>query len=138
MMGMPEMNEPGRRVGASPAVGPAGMTRRRALLSLGAVPAAGVMAAGTAAWAAAPGVAAAGGGSRIMNIVAHEDDDLLFLSPDLLHDLQAGHTVRTVFITAGDAADQVAGGADQQRRYWMAREAGNRAAYAQMSGAPNS
>ena len=37
MMGMPETNEPGRRVGASLLVGPAGMTRRRALLSLGAV-----------------------------------------------------------------------------------------------------
>lgn len=37
MMGMPAMNEPGRRVGASPAVGPAGMTRRRALLSQGKI-----------------------------------------------------------------------------------------------------
>ena len=73
-----------------------------------------------------------------MNIVAHEDDDLLFLSPDLLHDIQAGRTVRTVFITAGDAADNVAGGADQLRKYWMAREAGNRAAYALMNGVPNS
>jgi len=128
---MPEKNEPGRRDGATAS----GLSRRRALLSLGAVPAAGIMAAGTAAWAAAP--AAAGGGSQIMNIVAHEDDDLLFLSPDLLHDIRAGKTVRTVFITAGDAADQIAGGADQQRKYWMAREAGNRAAYAQMSGVPN-
>lgn len=73
-----------------------------------------------------------------MNIVAHEDDDLLFLSPDLLHDIQAGKTVRTVFVTAGDAADQIAGGADQLRKYWMAREKGNRAAYALMAGVPNS
>jgi LmbE family N-acetylglucosaminyl deacetylase len=114
---------------------PRGLSRRRALLTLGAVPAAGLTAAGPAAWAAAP---AAASGNRIMNIVAHEDDDLLFLSPDLLHDIQAGRTVRTVFITAGDAADQIAGGADQQRKYWMAREEGNRAAYALMAGVPNS
>jgi LmbE family N-acetylglucosaminyl deacetylase len=130
---MPDINEPAR---SDRAVAP-GLSRRRALLSLGAVPAAGMMAAGTTAWAAAPAAAAAASGTRIMNIVAHEDDDLLFLSPDLLHDIQAGKTVRTVFITAGDAADQIAGGADQQRRYWLAREAGNRAAYAQMAGVPN-
>src|SRR6266568_9517618 len=35
-----------------------------------------------------------------MNIVAHEDDDILFLSPRLLHDIDAGRCVRTVFITA--------------------------------------
>src|ERR1700694_2302046 len=38
-----------------------------------------------------------------LNIVAHEDDDLLFLSPDLLHAIQAGRAVRTVFVTAGDS-----------------------------------
>jgi hypothetical protein len=38
-----------------------------------------------------------------MNIVAHEDDDILFLSPDLVHDIRHGRCVRTVFVTAGDA-----------------------------------
>jgi len=64
-----------------------------------------------------------------LNIVAHADDDLLFLSPDLLHAIQAGRNVRTVFLTAGDngaAAD-----------YWGRRETGVRAAYAQMSGVAN-
>src|SRR5215475_11483965 len=42
---------------------------------------------------------------RSMNIVAHEDDDLLFLSPDLIHDIQSGRCVRTIFVTAGDAGD---------------------------------
>jgi len=73
-----------------------------------------------------------------MNIVAHEDDDLLFLSPDLLHDIQSGKCVRTVFVTAGDAAERVGGTTDQMRQYWMAREAGSRAAYALMAGVRNS
>ncbi len=67
---------------------------------------------------------------RTLNIVAHEDDDLLFLSPDLLHAIQAGRTVRTVFVTAGDRG----AGAD----YWQNRESGVRAAYAQMCGVANS
>ena len=65
-----------------------------------------------------------------LNIVAHEDDDLLFLSPDLLHAIQAGHTIRTVFLTAGDSG----AGAD----YWQGRESGVQAAYAQMCGIDNS
>ena len=38
-----------------------------------------------------------------MTIVAHEDDSLLFLSPDLMHAIQGGLCIRTVFVTAGDA-----------------------------------
>ena len=64
-----------------------------------------------------------------MQIVAHEDDDLLFLSPDLLHDVQSGRCVRTVVVTAGDAARGTA--------YWQARESGSRAAYARMAGVPD-
>ena len=40
---------------------------------------------------------------RTLNIVAHEDDDLLFLSPDLLHAIQAGRAVATIFLSAGAA-----------------------------------
>jgi len=65
----------------------------------------------------------------LLNIVAHADDDLLFLSPDLLHAIEASRNVRTVFLTAGDS------GADAN--YWGHREAGVRAAYAQMSGVAN-
>jgi hypothetical protein len=61
-----------------------------------------------------------------MNIVAHEDDDLLFLSPDLLHDIQSGRCVRTVFVTAGDAGKGCC--------YWKSREDGIRSAYALMAG----
>ncbi|MDI1464715.1 PIG-L family deacetylase [Catellatospora sp. KI3] len=59
-----------------------------------------------------------------MNIVAHEDDDIIFMNPDLLADTDGSACVRTVFLTAGDAG----GGSD----YWLRREAGAKAAYATM------
>ena len=65
-------------------------------------------------------------GPSVMNIVAHQDDDLLFMSPDLLHDIKDGHCVRTVYVTAGDA------GGDQF--YWLSREQGSEAAYSKMIG----
>ena len=64
-----------------------------------------------------------------MSIVAHEDDSMLFQSPDLLHDIQTGKCVRTVFVTAGDAG--------QDSDYWSSRELGAQAAYAQMAGVAN-
>ncbi|KAL2868158.1 uncharacterized protein BJX67DRAFT_380358 [Aspergillus lucknowensis] len=67
---------------------------------------------------------------QILNIVPHQDDDLLFLSPDLLHNIQTGHAVRTVFITAGDSG--------RGSSYWQDREKGSQAAYALMSDAPDS
>lgn len=65
-----------------------------------------------------------------MQVVAHEDDDLLFQSPDLLHDVQAGRCVRTVFVTAGDA--------ERGEVYWRSRESGSQAAYARMAGVADS
>src|SRR5262245_22237578 len=68
--------------------------------------------------------------TSVMNLVAHEDDDLLFISPDLVHAIGGGGTcVRTVFLTAGDAG--------QDQTYWSGREAGIKAAYAQMAGVAN-
>jgi LmbE family N-acetylglucosaminyl deacetylase len=61
-----------------------------------------------------------------MNIVAHQDDDLLFMNPDNLRDIQAGHCVRTVYITAGDGGNG--------RDYWLSREQGAEAAYSEMTG----
>jgi LmbE family N-acetylglucosaminyl deacetylase len=58
--------------------------------------------------------------------VAHEDDDLLFMNPDIGHELKAGHCVRTVFITAGDAGSG--------SFYWVGRQQGAEAAYASMLG----
>ncbi|OGM41084.1 F5/8 type C domain protein [Aspergillus bombycis] len=64
--------------------------------------------------------------AQTLNIVAHQDDDLLFVSPDVLHEIQAGRRVRTVFLTAGDAGEASTG-------YWEQRQAGSQAAYAQMA-----
>lgn len=62
----------------------------------------------------------------VMNIVAHQDDDLLFMNPDILHDVKSGYCIRTVYVTAGDAGDG--------NFYWLSREHGSEAAYAYMSG----
>jgi len=64
--------------------------------------------------------------STTMNVVAHEDDDLLFLSPDLLHEIQAGQCVRTVYLTAGDSG--------YGKFYWLGRQLGAEAAYGRMLG----
>ena len=61
-----------------------------------------------------------------LNIVAHEDDDLLFMNPSVLHDVQSNRCVVTVFTTAGDAG--------RDETYWGGREAGSEAAYADMAG----
>lgn len=69
------------------------------------------------------------GGARdrgVMSVVAHEDDDLIFQSPDLLHDVQSGRPVRVVYVTAGDAG--------RGQSWWSRREGGPRAAYAEMAG----
>jgi LmbE family N-acetylglucosaminyl deacetylase len=64
-----------------------------------------------------------------LSVVAHEDDDLLFLSPDLIDDINNGRCVRTVYVTAGNA--------NQGASYWQGREAGERAAYAHMAAVPD-
>jgi LmbE family N-acetylglucosaminyl deacetylase len=68
-------------------------------------------------------------GNTIMQIVAHEDDDLLFMNPDLEHSIDAGDCIRTVYVTAGDAG----GG----KFYWLGREQGSEAAYAKLAQVPN-
>ncbi|MBT53002.1 MAG: hypothetical protein CMF72_06330 [Mameliella sp.] len=62
-----------------------------------------------------------------MAIVAHPDDDLLFMNPHIADTIADGDPMTTVFVTAGDAGDESA--------YWEAREMGAKAAYAQMAGA---
>ena len=68
----------------------------------------------------------AAGPDGVMSVVAHEDDDLIFQCPDLLHDVEAGRRVRVVYLTAGDAGNG--------RSWWSKREGGPRAAYAHMAG----
>jgi LmbE family N-acetylglucosaminyl deacetylase len=74
--------------------------------------------------AAALAVASCPSGSTV-NVVAHPDDDLLFLSPGLPRDIAAGRCVTTVFATSGDAGRGTA--------YSRERELGMLAAYAHMA-----
>jgi LmbE family N-acetylglucosaminyl deacetylase len=64
-----------------------------------------------------------------LNVVAHEDDDLLFINPAVSDDIQAGRCVVTLFVTAGDAG--------RMPSYWRAREQGAMAAYAEMAATPD-
>lgn len=54
-----------------------------------------------------------------MTFTAHQDDTILFLDPDLVHDIQAGRCIRSVFLTAGDSglgtAYWTSGSDDDQR-----------------------
>jgi LmbE family N-acetylglucosaminyl deacetylase len=68
----------------------------------------------------------------VMNIVAHQDDDILFQSPDLLDSIREGQCVRTVYITAGDDGQDERGGT-AENTYWGQREKGARAAYESMT-----
>lgn len=67
-------------------------------------------------------------GETIMNVVAHQDDDLLFMNPDIMNSLNNGNCNRTVYVTAGDAG---------MKLQWLKREQGSKAAYAQMLGIKN-
>lgn len=62
-------------------------------------------------------------------VVAHQDDDLLFMNPTLDHDIERGIEVTTLFLTAGDAGNLEA--------YWKRREEGVRAAHALLAHANN-
>ncbi|NTV22232.1 MAG: hypothetical protein HGB03_01515 [Candidatus Yonathbacteria bacterium] len=67
--------------------------------------------------------------NTVLNIVAHQDDDLLFQNPDPLHNIAEGYCVQTVYLTAGDAG--------RDSSYWLTRENGPKAAYALMAGVTN-
>ncbi|MCT9868568.1 chitobiase/beta-hexosaminidase C-terminal domain-containing protein [Paenarthrobacter aurescens] len=84
---------------------------------------------GSASPAAAADPPCAGTGGA-MQIVAHTDDDLLFLSPDFMRDIQAKRCVQTVFATAGEAGEGAT--------YWRSLESGIQASYAKMAGVSNS
>ena len=69
------------------------------------------------------------GVDTLINVVAHEDDDLLFMNPDLAQAIRAQECVTTVYLTAGDAGGGIG--------YWHNREFGAEAAYSYMAGVPN-
>jgi LmbE family N-acetylglucosaminyl deacetylase len=64
-----------------------------------------------------------------LQVVAHPDDDLLVMSPDVWRDVRSARCVRTVFVTGGDAGRAL--------EFSTNREAGVQAAYAAMAGVAN-
>ncbi|WP_316526056.1 PIG-L family deacetylase [Kitasatospora brasiliensis] len=62
----------------------------------------------------------------MVQVVAHQDDDLLFMNPDLSNSIRAGLKVTTVYVTGGAAGTGAA--------YAAHRQDGARLAYARMAG----
>src|SRR6266545_5878557 len=103
------------------------------------LPAAGALASATLAvsflLALVPGAvdisgAATGCSGSSLYAAAHEVDSILFEDPDLPRQIQNGRCVQTIFLTAGDAGNSSS--------YWLGREDGVKASYAQMAGVSNS
>lgn len=72
-------------------------------------------------------------GVRFLQVVAHPDDDLLFMSPDLFGAVGAGRPSVTVYLTAGEGRAGLDDDRDP-RRYAFKRASGVRAAYAYLAG----
>ncbi|MBB5890903.1 PIG-L family deacetylase [Kutzneria kofuensis] len=95
-----------------------------------------------------------GRAAAFVDVVAHEDDDILFMNPDLVGGIRAGVPATTIFLTAGENAFNGAPGNDpddpycprlpndggnhfgelSRERYAQCRQQAARAAYAQMAG----
>ncbi|MFI6980716.1 PIG-L family deacetylase [Embleya sp. NPDC050154] len=70
----------------------------------------------------------------VMQVVAHQDDDLYFMNPDVDRAVRAGTESVTVFLTAGEADGRNGpGGRPDPQAYAAARNNGSRAAYAFMA-----
>ncbi|GAA2789201.1 PIG-L family deacetylase [Saccharopolyspora taberi] len=63
-----------------------------------------------------------------VQVVAHPDDDILFMNPDVQIAIRSGAAVTSIYLTAGESDVRPA---DQ---YAAQRQAGTRAAFAQMAG----
>ncbi|MFJ3309740.1 PIG-L family deacetylase [Streptomyces sp. NPDC086549] len=78
--------------------------------------------------------------ASLVQILAHPDDDLYFINPDLQRALEAGHRVTSVYLTAAEADGRNIDTRDPRRMdsppdyegYAEARQQGLRAAYADM------
>ena len=64
-----------------------------------------------------------------LNIVAHQDDDILFMNPDILNSVAEGHRQVTVYITAGTVGLRADIGT---RDYGLEREEGAIAGYSKL------
>jgi len=63
---------------------------------------------------------------NVLNIVAHEDDDLLFINPKIINDFASNRCIKTIYITAGNAGSG--------SLYWTQRQNGVENAYSSMIG----
>jgi len=79
-------------------------------------------------------------GPLSLQIVAHQDDDFLFMNPDLGNAIASGYPIVTVYLTAGQSVGTSEGitPALDREHFAAARQRGIRAAYAQMAGLPDS
>lgn len=82
--------------------------------------------------------------AKDLQIVSHQDDDFLFMNPDMENAIKAGHKVQTVYVTSGDAGlihwndGYLSLNAPGVLVYhWQLRELGTQAAYAKMAGVAN-
>ncbi|MET9626510.1 PIG-L family deacetylase [Lentzea sp. NPDC006480] len=66
-----------------------------------------------------------------LTFVAHQDDDLLFMNPDIAMDVEAGNNVWVVYLTAGEVHTR------DPMSYANMRIEGERAAYAKTARVPN-
>ncbi|SDT19639.1 GlcNAc-PI de-N-acetylase [Friedmanniella luteola] len=65
----------------------------------------------------------------VVDVLAHADDDLLFMSLELQAALEAGQCLRTIILTAGDAG--------LGPEYWREREAGWKAGVSELAQVPD-
>lgn len=69
-----------------------------------------------------------------LNIVAHHDDDILFMNPDISDSIQNKRCLQTVFLTAGEWNGT---STMTREQYSASRMSGTRAAYATMANVAN-
>lgn len=67
-----------------------------------------------------------------MYFVNHQDDDLLFMNPDIMNSIKTGNEVVVVYISAGDISHG-SWNDDTFEKYWTNRERGDLKAYALMT-----
>ncbi|USX50801.1 PIG-L family deacetylase [Lentzea sp. HUAS12] len=108
---------------------------RRTVLLAGATAAAATALPNTgAAHAAASSAANLPGDGSFVTIIAHTDDDLLFINPDIQPSVLSGLPVRTIVLTADQ--NEGAGGLSREELSASVQE-GQRSAYAKLAGQPN-
>lgn len=123
------------------------VSRRVLLAGIVASGAAAALGVGRRAGAAEPPAPPPAEGVHVQ-VVAHQDDDLLFMSADLAAGIEAGRPMATVYLTAGEGSVDPGPYADggtvpdpvgfDRESYAASRQAGARAAWAQLAGVPDS